>query len=120
MVPSVLSRADTEPLLPSAATRTASSAGSSLAEATAARSSFSSCAMSVMVRHLLCLGLTSASRLGGHRACLIGMATQLGCSRVRFYLIDGSRVNPSSIGKPSHDTEGPYPGNAVLAFSTIA
>ena len=48
IAPSVLSSADTEPLLPSAATRTASSAASSLADATAASSSFSSCAMSDM------------------------------------------------------------------------
>src|SRR4029077_2260332 len=48
IVPSVLSSAETEPLLPSAEMRTASSAASSLAEATAASTSFSSCAMSVM------------------------------------------------------------------------
>src|SRR6185437_602212 len=46
MAPSVLSSADTEPLLPSAPTRTCSSAASSLAEATAASRSFSSCAAS--------------------------------------------------------------------------
>src|SRR4029453_19051590 len=48
MLPSVLSSADTEPLLPNAATRTASSAASSLAEATAASRSCSICAISVM------------------------------------------------------------------------
>src|SRR3954452_10711090 len=46
MAPSVFSSADTEPLLPSADTRTASSAASSLAEVTAASRSFSSCAAS--------------------------------------------------------------------------
>src|SRR6185312_4554270 len=46
MVPSVFNSADTEPLLPSAPTRTCSSAASSLAEATAASRSFSSCAAS--------------------------------------------------------------------------
>src|SRR6476660_3057488 len=62
IVPSVLSSAETEPLLPSAEMRTASSAASSLAEATAASSSFSSCAMSVMI--------PAPSVLAGHgRAC---------------------------------------------------
>src|SRR5712691_1323552 len=49
IVPSVLSSADTEPLLPSAATRTASSAASSDAPFISARICCSSCAMSDMV-----------------------------------------------------------------------
>src|SRR6516162_2603631 len=48
IVPSVFNSADTEPLRPSAATRTASSAASSLAAATAARSSVSSARRSVI------------------------------------------------------------------------
>src|SRR5579862_917921 len=48
MAPSVFSSAVIEPLLPSAATRNDSSAASSLAAATAASRSFSSCAMSAI------------------------------------------------------------------------
>src|SRR6516164_701757 len=46
ILPSVLSSADTEPLLPSAATRTCSRAAPSFAEATAESRSVSSCEMS--------------------------------------------------------------------------
>src|SRR5262245_60460945 len=52
MAPSVFNSADTVPLLPSAATRIASSAGSSGAAAMAGRSSASSVAMSVMFSSL--------------------------------------------------------------------
>src|SRR5215510_4945560 len=51
IVPSVLSNAETEPFFPSAAIRTASSVASSCAEATLARMSFSSFAMSDMACH---------------------------------------------------------------------
>src|SRR6185437_915934 len=53
--PSVLSSADTEPLLPSAATRTPSSAASSFAFETAPSSSVSSCAMSDIGVSPLCV-----------------------------------------------------------------
>src|SRR3984893_12540594 len=58
IVPSVFNSADTEPLRPSAATRTASSAASSLAAAAAARSSVSSARRSVMIL-LHCAGAAS-------------------------------------------------------------
>ena len=98
MVPSVFSSADTEPLLPSAATRTASNVASSFAEATLARISCSSVSIFDMAHHRVMRALDPRilSRLA---------------------LCPPERM----AGKePGHDTKRYYAGNAALAFSTIA
>ena len=97
-LPSVLSSADTEPLLPSAAMRTASSAASSLAEATPAQNFLLQFRdVRTWLTTVSCAGLTRASSPSWHRARPTGMAG----------------TSPAMTAKV-------YAGNAAFAFSTIA
>src|SRR5579872_6002837 len=121
-VPSVLSNAVIAPFLPSAATRTVSSAGSSPAAATSARIFCSSCAVSGMavsrrsIRHERQVGIARpAARLGEHRmhlAAMMGLMIEhvgdKNPARPRPFALGGPRIVGLIGGKPGViDAVGP-------------
>src|SRR5215475_14053113 len=124
MAPSVLSSADTEPLLPSAATRTASSAASSFAAAIAPRTSVSSVFTSDigslrLQRQVGVVRLAAGLRQHAvHLAAMVGLVIEEvhdeHVLRLRHLAPGGERVPGEIAGEPFRlDAVGPGDDRAV-------
>src|SRR6185295_9907635 len=130
MPPSVRSSAETEPVLPSAPTRTASSAGSSAAWATAARISCSIAFRSAIasLRHQWQVGVARpAAGLREHAvylAAMMGLVIEemrhQGPDRVAHLPVGGEREPGEVAGKPSRLKLAGPGDDGVVEFRALA